>query len=40
MAMLEKEFFGRALFINIVGDVHVKPEELVAALEQHCGVRR
>jgi hypothetical protein len=40
MAKREEEYYGCALFINLVGDVHVTPEVLVAAPEQHCGVRR
>jgi hypothetical protein len=40
MAKREAEYHGRALFVNLDHGVRVTPEELVAALEQHCGVRR
>ncbi|XP_047085221.1 uncharacterized protein LOC124696551 [Lolium rigidum] len=39
MAEREKQYYGRALFINIAGNVRVTPEDLVASLEQHCELR-
>jgi hypothetical protein len=35
MAKRDEEYYGRALFINLAGDVRVTPEVLVEALEQH-----
>jgi hypothetical protein len=40
MAEREAQYYGRALFVKIVGDVRVSPEDLVASLEQHCEIRR
>jgi hypothetical protein len=39
MAEREKQYYGRALFVNIAGNVRVTPEDLVASLEQHCELR-
>uniref|UniRef100_A0ACD5X721 Uncharacterized protein n=1 Tax=Avena sativa TaxID=4498 RepID=A0ACD5X721_AVESA len=40
MAERESRFYGRALFVNVVGARRVTAADLLAAMELHCGVRR
>jgi len=40
MAALEKQFYGRALFLNIVGEKHVTAADVLVAMEVYCGVRQ
>jgi len=40
MAWRENQFYGRALFVNIVGAKRVAPADLLAAMELQCGVHQ